>query len=169
MIGWLVNWYRYCFISRLQRSFSLFGVCPVVFFGVVFVPPVVCGFNQLSSSFQTRCAVVVPGPRPVVVFMFPNSELSQKRQIICLSLLGKAPWVFLPWPPLLDVSKKKTSKYSAAGGLLVSQQKSCKPLAYCRKYLFWERKSCLLVLHYGGCQLCYGGNDTLSRAGGIFL
>lgn len=166
----LIDWYRYCFIYRLQRSFSLFGFRPVVGGGGgvpsrrYYVASISC-----RRRFQTRCAVVVPGPRPVVVFMFPNSELSQKRQIICLSLLGKAPWVFLPWPPLLDVSKKKTSKYSAAGGLLVSQQKSCKPLAYCRKYLFWERKSCLLVLHYGGCQLCYGGNDTLSRAGGIFL
>lgn len=105
--GWLIDWHRYCFISRLQRSFSLFGFRPVVVVGGGVVPSVVCGFNQLSLSFSDA---------------------------MCSSSVCHC--YFFPWPPLLDVSGEKTSKYSAAGGLHVSQQKSCKPLAYCRKYLF---------------------------------
>lgn len=57
-IGWLVDWHRYCFISRLQRSFSLFGFRPVVVVdgGVpsrrYYVASISC-----RRRFQTRCAV----------------------------------------------------------------------------------------------------------------
>lgn len=40
-IGWLIDWYRYCFIYRLQRSFSLFGFRPVVGGGGGVVPSIV--------------------------------------------------------------------------------------------------------------------------------
>lgn len=120
-IGWLIGIgrrYRYCFIYRLQRSFSLFGFRPVVV-GVVVPSRRYCVASiSCRRRFQTRCAVHLSA---IAIF----SVATTARRV------GR---------------KKKTSKYSAAGALLVSQQKSCKPLAYCRKYLRYfekERVACL--------------------------
>lgn len=105
----LVDWHRHCFISRLQRSFSLFGFRPVVVVVVgVGVPSRRYCVASISCRrrFQTRCVVHLSA---IAIF----SVATTARHV-----------------------GGKISKYSAAGGLLVSQQKSCKPLAYCRKYLF---------------------------------
>lgn len=66
--------YRYCFISRLQRYFSLFGFRPVVVVGGGVVIP---SRRYCVASISCRRRF----KRDV------QFELPQKRQIICLSLL----------------------------------------------------------------------------------
>lgn len=135
----MVDWHRYCFISRLQRSFSLFGFRPVVVVGGGVVPSIV----------WLQSAVVVVFRRDV--------------QFICLPLL------YFPWPPLLDVSKKRNIKTQRSRRFTCLSTEVLQTACLLQKVPILRKKELPACSALWWLSALLRGNDTLSRAGGIFL
>lgn len=132
--------YRYCFIYRLQRSFSLFGFRPV---------GVWCWWCCSICCVRLQSAVVVVFRRDV--------------QFICLPLL------YFPWPPLLDVSKKRNIKIQRSRRFTCLSTEVLQTACLLQKVPILRKKELPACSALWWLSALLRGNDTLSRAGGIFL